>query len=751
MSSSTATPTPTPTPTPPNVLLPESATRQAPAPTSASAPAPAPAPDDEDALSLSSGLGGGGSTHSGFSGSQRSVGGGGGHTTGSGDADEYGTDAIAKRESKAISCAKLVVLGFLLSLAVVVSYVWYTFSETAEQDTYTNEFHESSTKLLETFYQRVADKLVTSDSLATALSLSVMGATQQTNQQQQQQAWPRVSFSNWERRTAGIRRVTQASSIWFAPLVTRDDREAWEAYALDHQHEVLQPPNFTDPFTPQYSHSRSITEAASPYYQPLVADWTVKDGIYDLNQGIPLRSGESSSSNQDKEDYYWAPIWQAAPYALTHDMALFNQRSERARQVALENLVTYQAPFLASTYHTGVTDSLVILEGGSSSSSSSSSSSLLYAVKPHVALYTPIFLNPRTTDDDNNDGTVVVGALTLEMSWESFWSDAVSGIVAPLLVILENNCHESYLFQVDSYSSTFLGVEQDDDDMAIFENALNLVMESDALELAQLFGWKEPAIRNALMAEEEGNMESMSTICNYRIKILPTREFEDEFLTNTPIVFSLGVGGIFLLVALVFMFYDWLVERRQKSVMLSHKRSSAIVRYVVFCCCMEQMFGPNRVCGSLEFLSYFRLLFPFLVCCINVVERQKITKIASFIGRCFRLVCGIALLMMAKVEGMVALPTCYPKITCPWKLPNSASRITSQTFHSSLKGMAIIHHPCWGPNRLPISSPIPASCLQILLVLRHGRPPESPLKFLLFWKPCMGPWTRQHGNWVCSR
>jgi hypothetical protein len=578
MSSSTGTPTPTP----PNVHLSESATQ--PAPTTPTAP------DDEDALSLSSGLGGGGSSHSGWGGSQRSLGGdggssAGGHTAGSGDADEYGAEALAKRESKAISCAKLVVLGFLLSLAVVVSYVWYTFSETAEQDTYTNEFHEFSTKLLETFYQRMADKLVTSSSLATALSLSVLnGVNQQQQQQTNQQAWPMVSFSNWERRTAGIRRVTQASSIWFAPLVTKNDRDAWEAYAVDHQREVLQPPNFTDPFTPQYSHSRSATATASddsfttttsPYYQPLVADWTVENGMYDLNQGIPLRSKESSSSsNPDNEDdYYWAPIWQSAPYGLTHHMALFNQRSERARQVALENLVTYQAPFLASTYHEGVTDSLVILEAGSSSSS-------WYAVKPHVALYTPIFLNPRTTDDDT-DGTVV-GALTLEMSWDSFWSDAVSGIVAPLLVILENNCHESYLFQVDSDSSTFLGVEQDDDDMAaIFENSLNLVMESDALQLAHLFGYKEDAIRNALMAEEEGNMESTSTICNYRIKILPTREFEEEFLTNSPLVFSLGVGGIFLLVAIVFLFYDCLVERRQKNVMLSHKRSSAIVRYVV--------------------------------------------------------------------------------------------------------------------------------------------------------------------------
>jgi hypothetical protein len=161
----------------------------------------------------------------------------------------------------------------------------------------------------------------------------------------------------------------------------------------------------------------------------------------------------------------------------------------------------------------------------------------------------------------------------------------------------------------------------------------------------------------------------------------------------------------------------------------------------------------NRT-GSVAHLSLVPCFLDFFICLFVIytsLNAGNFATITLYLGRCFRLVCGIGSLMMAKGGGMVALPTCYPKITCRWKRPSSVSRVISRTFHSSLKGMAIIHHPCWGPNRLPIFSPIPVFCLQILLVLRHGRPPESPLKCLLFWKPYMGRWTRRHENWVCSR
>ena len=59
-------------------------------------------------------------------------------------------------------------------------------------------------------------------------------------------------------------------------------------------------------------------------------------------------------------------------------------------------------------------------------------------------------------------------------------------------------------------------------------------------------------------------------------------EFEKVFITDQPILSSLGIGGIFVMTAAVFIFYDILVGRRQAKVYQSAKRSSAIVRYVCF-------------------------------------------------------------------------------------------------------------------------------------------------------------------------
>ncbi len=62
--------------------------------------------------------------------------------------DDYSTGAsAARRENLVISSAKLFVLFFLLSLAVVVSYLWYQLTKAMEEDSYQDGFNEHATRL----------------------------------------------------------------------------------------------------------------------------------------------------------------------------------------------------------------------------------------------------------------------------------------------------------------------------------------------------------------------------------------------------------------------------------------------------------------------------------------------------------------------------------------------------------------------------------------------------------------------------
>ena len=65
--------------------------------------------------------------------------------------------------------------------------------------------------------------------------------------------------------------------------------------------------------------------------------------------------------------------------------------------------------------------------------------------------------------------------------------------------------------------------------------------------------------------------------CSHMIRIYPSATFEDDYITNDPIIFPIVVAGIFLFTSLVFVTYDQVVELRQRRLLSKAKVSSAIV------------------------------------------------------------------------------------------------------------------------------------------------------------------------------
>ena len=65
--------------------------------------------------------------------------------------------------------------------------------------------------------------------------------------------------------------------------------------------------------------------------------------------------------------------------------------------------------------------------------------------------------------------------------------------------------------------------------------------------------------------------------CVYTLHVLATTEFQDAFLTNGPIIFSIAVSSCFFVFAIVFFSYDWAVRRRQNNLLHTAERTNAIV------------------------------------------------------------------------------------------------------------------------------------------------------------------------------
>ena len=425
-----------------------------------------------------------------------------------------------KKKASIFKSFKALAMFILMTLAAVAAYLWYIFLDDNETQKFEDEFYEISSKVVDVFHQSFESKLLASSSLATALTAYVEHSSSAEGS-----SWPRVSFPNFERRTAGTRRLASASAVWFSPLVDDDNRDEWEQYASDNQ-DMLQS-NFSDPFDPSnpFVTDDSSSSVSSPY---VPVEWNVEDGIYLISQ--------EKAVGQEQDTGPYAPIWQSAPGAVTSTIAMYNQRNEELRRRAIDFVAENKQTYFTPTQVQGTQSSLVSTKNDI----------------PRFFSYSPIF--------DSLNMTTVVGELAMDIGWSSVLKNAATASPAPLTVIIENTFDQAFTFELDDGSVVFL---QEGADYS--ENSLGLMASSTYQEFLDMLGYTQT--------------DETAEICLYRIKVFPTKEFENKFLTDVPLLSSIGVAFIFVLTAVVFVAYDYLVERRQRKLMDNAKRSNAIVRY----------------------------------------------------------------------------------------------------------------------------------------------------------------------------
>jgi hypothetical protein len=65
--------------------------------------------------------------------------------------------------------------------------------------------------------------------------------------------------------------------------------------------------------------------------------------------------------------------------------------------------------------------------------------------------------------------------------------------------------------------------------------------------------------------------------CVYTITVYPTKEFENKYRSNLPIILTSVVAAAFFFMILTFLAYDWFVQRRNQKVVGAAARSNAIL------------------------------------------------------------------------------------------------------------------------------------------------------------------------------
>jgi hypothetical protein len=172
-------------------------------------------------------------------------------------------------------------------------------------------------------------------------------------------------------------------------------------------------------------------------------------------------------------------------------------------------------------------------------------------VHPESILVQPVF------DGFDEKTRSVVGAVVAVLPWDIYFQNLLHDGANGLVCVVRDTCGDVFSYRIDGPRATFLG------------NGDHHDSEYNSLEFAVPFA--------PFVDFSDADDDSVDAHCEYSLHIYPTQDLEDEYHTNRPAVFTSVVVLVFLFTSLVFMTYDFLVQRRQVKVHTAAVKSNAIV------------------------------------------------------------------------------------------------------------------------------------------------------------------------------
>ena len=176
-----------------------------------------------------------------------------------------------------------------------------------------------------------------------------------------------------------------------------------------------------------------------------------------------------------------------------------------------------------------------------------------YTGEPISTVFVPV------VDSFSNDRKTVA-VLVANLRWAGYFEDILTDSAQPVRVVLSNTCQDTYTYEIQGSQAIFVGkgnlanpkyedvaisIDLDETEFIIEPNTIALTLNQD--------------------------------LCRYTLQIYPTPEGEEYHIDSFPLIITLTVAAVFLMTATVFYFYDVMVERRQKVVLDTAQRSTAIV------------------------------------------------------------------------------------------------------------------------------------------------------------------------------
>lgn len=478
--------------------------------------------------------------------------------------------SLARGETRAVTVLRYMVLTVLFVTAILVSVATYFYSRSVEQDMFQAEFESVADVTLRSFVENVEHRLSAMDA---------MGAGVTSHAKSSGSTFPNVTIPDYEVRAATLRTQTDSIFSFWLPLVTDDERRGFEAYAQINQGHMFQS-YMAEEGLRQYQDivfginttETQATEERAEEATEQEAEVT-GNGIRNrqlhvapmdvhpvVHEEIWGRLQEDGGPPEHEGDGPFMPVWQVSPVIPLPSLYLFNFLAYLDLAPMLNQVLDTGKAALSylQTDHTGSSTEELIRLMLTMGQYRHEDVAYKMDSDPLTQVAYPVF--------DSFDPTTkkVAGVIITTIFWRLLFTNVLPKSVQGVICVLSNTLGNKATYRLDGRTATYLGEgdlhDTKYDDMAFTRDISEYILERTKIEAASYTS-----------VELDGGYTS------YRIHVYPSEDMESTYVTTEPIVYAVVVACVFLFTSLVFMFYDWLVEKRQKKVMDKAVKSTAVV------------------------------------------------------------------------------------------------------------------------------------------------------------------------------
>jgi hypothetical protein len=176
-----------------------------------------------------------------------------------------------------------------------------------------------------------------------------------------------------------------------------------------------------------------------------------------------------------------------------------------------------------------------------------------YTGEPMSSVYIPVL-------DSFEDDRKPVATILAVIKWGDYFENMLNPNAKPVRVVLENTCDGPFTYEIHGDQVEYIGQG----------NLANKKYQ----DMARVV----PLDSSDFVAEETTIALTLNQdLCQYTLSVYPTEEMDVYYNENFPLVIASVVAAVFVFTTAVFLMYDMMVERRQRMLLDTAKRSTAIV------------------------------------------------------------------------------------------------------------------------------------------------------------------------------